>query len=236
MYVEPINTLLENFDTFGINIHSLPNAIGMWENEQACFLWAALNAPKGDFLEIGAFCGGSAVLLCLVQNYLNLDNTVISVDIDFNEMFDFNVYNRGKFVNHKKIESDSSFVSKYLVNPISLAFIDGYHSFSQVLKDFKQVKPFLTPDAYILFHDVSPYIYDEEYRRKILNEMDYNQLESDSSENFRLDEAVSYICQEYGYNIIKPPVHTDESHFEETGLNEWVRGTTSPFNSLVIIQ
>ena len=232
-----IDSIIEEFDAFGINSHTMPNAIGMWENEQECLLWAALNSPeKGDWIEIGAFCGGSAVLLCLAS--LDRRLTVHSVDLNFNPYFDFNVYTRGKFVHiHKKIECNSSKLRKHYNSPTSLAFIDGYHSFQQVLVDFEQVRPLLVDGAYILFHDTSPYIYDENYRAKLLEDMNYDALVNDPSENFYLDEAVAYICDKYGYNIVKPPVYNpNDAHFEETGLSEWVRGTTRPFNSVVIIQ
>src|SRR5210317_702229 len=104
-----VEKIIEKFNTFGIQVHGLPNAIGLWPNEQECLVWAASQVPNGDWLEIGSFCGGSAVLLCLTRKELNLGPKVISVDINFNPMFDLNVYNRGKFNNiHEKIECDSS--------------------------------------------------------------------------------------------------------------------------------
>lgn len=236
-----ITSLIDKFDTFGISIHQMPNAIGMWENEQECLLWLLLNSnPNQDWLEIGAFCGGSAVLMCLAKRIVGGTGKVISVDNDYKPIFNHNVYTRGKFQDiHVKITCDSSKLQQYYSGEISVAFIDGYHSFSQVITDFKQLQPYLNKDSYIAFHDLSPYIHGEEYFEKKYKYAirNYDKLMNDSSQNFCLDEAVTIICKTHGYKLVDIPVHDyEDEHPIETGLTEWVRGTTSPFNSFGAIQ
>ena len=87
MHEKLIPNITRNFKRFGIKPHQLPNAIGMWPNEQECLLWCALNSNLEDnWMEIGSFCGGSAVLLCLARRLTNnKPNSVYSVDCDFDK-------------------------------------------------------------------------------------------------------------------------------------------------------
>ena len=113
MHEDKIFTLIYQFKRFGILSHWMPNAIGLWPNEQECLLWLTLNSsPRADWMEIGSFCGGSAVLMCLARRMLVENHpTVYSVDCDFDKygMFDKNVYKMGGFsMVSKKIECDSN--------------------------------------------------------------------------------------------------------------------------------
>lgn len=240
LYKKEIEKLMQQFESFGIIEHSLPNAIGMWPNEQECLLWLLLNSnTKHNWLEIGAFCGGSAVLMCLAHRFLKAEGKVISVDIDYNPMFDLNVYNRGKFNDiHEKLTINSSNINKSHVGKISFAFIDGFHSFQQVINDFNSIQPFLTDNTIILFHDISPHLYNKEYFEDLSNNINqhYERLFNSNIEDFRLDEAIVFICKNHNFKLIDIPVKTNETHFQETRLNKWVRGTTSPFNSLGAIK
>jgi predicted O-methyltransferase YrrM len=236
-----IQEIMSDFGKFGIQTHGLPNAIGLWPNEAECLVWAALNSGPGDWVEIGSFCGGSAVLLCLARRQLKLGPKVISVDNDFNPMFDLNVYNRGKFQDiHEKLEIDSNQLSAHLANEsdIGLAFIDGYHSFDKVVDDFDQVYDWLSDDAIVIFHDTSPHFGLESHKKETLEFVKKNLelLENDKEENFRIDEAIYYICKSYGFSPITIPVKKEIGHFQETGLTKWARGTTSPFNAVVAIR
>lgn len=234
-----VEDVMDEFELYGLMPHGLPNAIGMWPNEQECLAWCALNSDEGNFMEIGTFCGGSAVLLGVSMRQLNRDKKVFSVDIDFKayNMYDYNVA-RARLEGYcVPIECNSSNVrdkySELSEDKISVCFIDGYHSFSQVLIDFEQVKPLLSDNAYVLFHDVSPNIYNSVYLKGL---EDYN-IES-VNEDFRLDEALAVILKENPeYKLINNPMYdASDSHFKETKLNKWVRGTTSPFNSICAIQ
>lgn len=227
-----LSQIINKFDRFGISSHFLPNAIGLWPEEQETLVELALiSNPNHDWIEIGSFCGGSAVLLCLARQALNAGPYVLSVDIDFNPVFDHNLYHRGKFQKiHGKIPFDSSLIGGLLDRPISFAFIDGFHSFTQIIKDFEQLLPKLTPDAHILFHDVSPYLKD-----KINTNIQYNEYAT-TREDFFVDEAISYICQTHGYKLVEFNIPEYKPHFAETGLKEWKHGTTSPFHAIGAIK
>jgi len=238
MHEDKIFTLIYQFKRFGILSHWMPNAIGLWPNEQECLLWLTLNSsPRADWMEIGSFCGGSAVLMCLARRMLVENHpTVYSVDCDFDKygMFDKNVYKMGGFsMVSKKIECDSNNLEEhYNGNPLSFVFIDGFHSFKQVVNDFNKVLPWLTEDATIAFHDVSPRLTDS-----ISEKHDYDELFQNDHEDFRLDEAVSYILENnQDFSLVNIPVKKDILHFKETNLKTWVRGKTSPFNALAAIR
>jgi len=232
--------IVENFEKLGILPHTKPNAIGMWPNEQECLVWTALQCdPKKLWIEVGSFCGGSAILLGMAQNSLGGDGGVIAIDLAFNPMFDYNV-KRSKLVNIQKTQDDSIKYLNQIIKPVSFLFLDGWHSFSSVVREFETIYPMLTHDTIIGFHDVSPNMLTHN-QFHIQRNYEYVQqnlklLLDEREQDFRLDEAVAYLCMEYGYEIIDIPVRKHIEHFQETGLKEWVRGTTSPHNSFTAIR
>ena len=203
MHEDKIYSLIYKFRSFGILSHWLPNAIGLWPNEQECLLWMVLNSDtEADWMEIGSFCGGSAVLMCLArQTLVGNRPSVYSVDCDFDKhgMFDQNVYEMGGFNGlSKKIECDSNELDRYYNGePLSFVFIDGFHSFKQVVNDFEKVKPWLTDDAIVAFHDVSPDLHEN-----INKSYDYENLFESNEEDFRLDEAVTYIVNNSDFELL----------------------------------
>jgi predicted O-methyltransferase YrrM len=242
MLSKTIANIIDKFDTFGINSHSLPNAIGLWPNEQECLVNAALvSNPNGNWIEIGAFCGGSAVLLALAKQEIKSIGDIVSIDNNFSQyhFYDYNVYGRGKFDYVQKIECDSTNFLNYYNKNISFAFIDGWHSFKQAYIDFENVDKILDIGGVVCFHDVSPMCYQDV---KYLNEKyievkkNFNQYMNTGKEDFYLDEVVAFIINEYKYKLLDLEVRKPVTHFAETGLKQWVRGTTSPFNALVAIQ
>jgi len=58
-------------------------------------------------------------------------------------------------------------MGEFVLEPVNLAFIDGFHSFRQIITDFMQLSPVLTDNAFILFHDTSPHIFDPNYKATI---------------------------------------------------------------------
>ena len=237
-----VNGIIDEFDRFGILPHTLPNAIGMWPNEQECLVWCALQAnPFYNWLEVGSFCGGSAILLALSKKARNAYWKLFSVDNNFNPLFDYNVYLRGKFEGVvEKLECHSQDILQHYNEPLSFIFLDGWHSFSAIINEFELLQSLMTDDCIIGFHDVSPKMCTMDYRyiTKCYSQAQeqYSQLMNDSTQNFRLDEAIAFICGKYGYQIMDIPVRNNETYFQETHLTEWVRGTTSPVNSFTAIQ
>ena len=233
------NEAIEHFDQFGILSHQMPNAIGMWPNEIECLMWLCLDSDwdnnEADWMEIGSFCGGSAVAMgcASIRGVLPRPHKIYSVDLDHNPMFDMNIRRAGMENMSEKIVCNSNDLDKhYNGDPLSFVFIDGFHSYRQVIDDFEMVRTWLTDDAIIAFHDVSPNIYSKTY----ITPDDHTQLYEDTSENFCLDEAILYINRYHDYEFIINPMQKDIKHFKETGLTSWVRGKTSPFNSLCAIR
>lgn len=242
MLLKIIDDIIEEFDTFGINSHSLPNAIGLWPNEQECLVNAAVLSGKDDnWIEIGAFCGGSAILLGLTKKHLSANGEITSIDNNFNQyhFYDYNVFGRGKFTNVRKLECDSTYFLNYYNKPISFAFIDGYHSFKQALTDLQNVNKILKIGGIVCFHDVSPQCYSsEDYLNEKFIEVNSNFdfYMNTNKEDFYLDEVVAYAVNKYGFKLKNLEIRKEEKYFKETGLTEWKRGTTSPFNALVAIE
>lgn len=259
MYEKEAKLIVKNqFSRWGFTSHQYPNAIGLWPNEQESLVWGALNSEEGDWLEIGSFCGGSAVLLCLASKFLGGARRVTSVDINFdgwNRAFDRNVYRVGRFQDiHQKIETSSfELRKKYQGNPLSFVFIDGWHSFKGVLTDYEQVEGFLTPNAMVAFHDTAPQPYkigeiDKFYQKSTEN---FNSLmseelpgqkkvslseyhASEKLQNFFIDEAIAFLVKEKNFEYIDIPVIDGSTHFDR--VKEYKHGTTSPYHGLVILR
>lgn len=243
--------IVDKWELLGIQSHTLPNAVGMWREELEYFTYLLLDCQSDDdWVEIGAFCGGTACLMGLVKSMSPHTGSgqIISVDINFNNMFDVNVSRlppaAQSFI--QKFEIDSSEFSKIYCDQtpltsdghkfpqISFSLIDGFHSYEQVIKDFEQVEPFLSDGAIVTFHDVSPYIFDKNHREQCHQSA---WTMEDGVEDFRLDEAICDILMDHqDFELLQRPSEFDAEHFQETGLTEWVRGKTSPFNSLVAIR
>ena len=59
----------------------------------------------------------------------------------------------------------------------------------------------------------------------------------EGEEDFRVDEAIFDILMDHkDFELMERSKEYDCEHFQETQLTEWVRGTTSPFNSLAAIR
>lgn len=256
-----IDSILEEFDRFGFTPHQYPNPIGMFLDDQKSLIYFALSAPQGNFIEFGSFAGGSAVLLSLVQRKKG-NGKVFSVDSNFNhcnKAFDRNLYKVGKFQDISiKVEcfSQELFLvrDRYKIQDISLVLIDDWHSFKACIQNFRQIEPFLLENAIVCFHDCSPYPhtnekikqnykwakenYEEMMQEKIpkitpLTKEEYHRLEQ--NQNFRIDEAVAFIIKEYNYEIVELPTKYCSGFYPQAGTT-YVKGRTSPFNSLIGIR
>lgn len=252
--MDDIKNILEDFKKFNYTSHQYPNPIGLWPNEQECFVWSLLQSdPNKTWVEIGAFCGGSAVLMSLVSKYLKAQNNIVSVDVNFEKwgsVFDYNVYTLGNFKNCHKLECHSwDFSQNYTYGPISFAFIDGWHSFASILIEFEQLDEYIDKDGFVAFHDASKQPYEANELEKYLkyaNENFYyliseprptstNDYHGDEQkQNFYVDEAIAYILDNYNYELVNIPVMTQETHFDRAPI--YRRGTTSPYNAFVLIR
>jgi predicted O-methyltransferase YrrM len=233
--------IIERFDKLGIIPHTLPNAIGMWPNEQECLVWCATQCnPNENWWEIGSFCGGSTVLLGLTQEHMEGNGNIIAVDPAPKPIMDLNI-KRAK-LNNRIVRSKmtSQYALDHNDSPIGFMFLDGYHSFRSVITEFQLAQKHLTDDAIIAFHDCSPNMWkhNEQYVHDLGSSVYniYDQLMANQEQDFYIDEAIAYICDKYDYKIIDISIRQPLAYHKETGLNEWVRGRTSPHNAFTAIR
>jgi len=253
-----VSDIMSNFDTFGFMEHNIQNGIGMWKEEQESLVYCCLNVdPTLNWLEIGSFMGGSATLMCLTRRTTSNTPKIISVDIDFSAFrgaFKRNVYRVGSFGDiHQSLEISSFDLDSVYNEPLSFAFIDGWHSFKGVYKDFITVNKNIVSGGIVSFHDTYPQPYpvgkvDEFYNvakkdfdelmeerlpsGKFDNVLDY--FKSETKQNFRIDEVVALAINEYGYDLVELPTISGQTHFDRVAKYE--HGTTSPYPGFVAIR
>ena len=155
---------------------------GLLDEDEANRLFdLALSASKiGPCLEIGSYCGKSAIYLgtACKENYsvlFSLDHHTGSEEQQpGQEYFDPDLLDNetGKIdtlrLFRKTIEvfdlenavipviGRSEIVGRFWQTPLSLIFIDGSHSYESVLNDYKIWSKHLIVGGYLLFHDIFP--------------------------------------------------------------------------------
>lgn len=210
-----IKHVLDRFQDFGIKIHQYPNAIGLWTNEQECLLWSVFNCDSNlDWMEIGSFHGGSAVLMCLARQMRGNKPHIVSIDRYFDPMFDRNIELGGFNKLSKKVQCDSIDFLKHYNKPISFGFIDGWHSFKGSYLDFQQVDKILVSGGMVAFHDVDYFENDQQIEdcyKSAKENFDYYMSEPLPNDNldeqsFNLEDVVAYIINEHSYELVKIPL------------------------------
>lgn len=236
-----MDDIVEQLSRVGIHPHSNANGIGLWPEEQKTLVWLATRMSFDgqllldyDWAEIGTFCGGSACLLNMVENRAGKIHSVDPYPRPIAAV-NFKVAKATDVIQHR-MRSEDYFLQHHK-SELGFVFIDGFHSFAQCLRDFLAVKRFLVPGAIVAFHDVPPKIDFEESLS--FAQDNFEQLMNSDIEDFRIAEAIAYILDEFKNFQIEtfPQKFKDEcKHFQETGLNRWVRGKTSPFNAIAAIR
>ena len=229
---------------FGLNSH-FPglNVSGLWPSEMERLAYAVLagseKARNSNWINIGSWNGSSDIILCLAKQKEKLDGKVYSIDPKFSSFFDYNI-SKGNFGDlNVKINDYSQNLRKHLTEPVGFAFIDGFHSFLQVLQDFAEIEPLLVKGGVIAFHDCSPQADNLEHLQKSAkwSQDNFTALTSSKVEDFYIDEAIGRILERYpDFQILKIPIGKDAKYFAETGLKVFKRGKTSCFNSLFTIK
>ena len=155
---------------------------GFLDEDEADRLFSlALSASKiGPCLEIGSYCGKSAIYLGTACK----ENESVLFSLDHHtgseeqqpdqEYFDPDLLDKetGKIdtlrLFRKTIEDfdlensvipvigRSEIVGRFWQTPLSLIFIDGSHSYESVLNDYKIWSKHLIVGGYLLFHDIFP--------------------------------------------------------------------------------
>jgi predicted O-methyltransferase YrrM len=201
--------LIEEFNKQNFTPHSFPKAIGLWPNEQQSLAYLALQAnPNYNWLEIGSFCGGSTIILAMAKG----KPKVYSVDRMREVSFDINIQSAGLADYIVKLDIDTlDLTTRYNDGPLSLVFIDGWHSFKGAYQDFLAVEKFLTKDAIVLFHDTiqQPYkdgVLEQQYNIAIqyydswMTEILPNK--NPCEQTYNLDAVIAYIIKKHRFRYI----------------------------------
>jgi predicted O-methyltransferase YrrM len=135
-------------------------------------------APMGPILEIGSYCGLSAVIIGWACRQHN--TTLFSIDHHTGseeqqpgeEYFDPDLYDKsagrintlpfflrtietaGLTDNVVPMVCASAVAGKMWRTPLSMVFIDGGHSFDTVYQDFLTWSPHVMVDGFLAFHDI----------------------------------------------------------------------------------
>ncbi len=149
-----------NFTWFIKDGESLTNGLGIAMQEiyfLEC-LFAALH-PRNVFV-IGNSAGWSSFALALI----NPAARIVAIDAGFDrnalEGLDFTNRVAGeegldlRAVQVVSPDGVAGVVGEHMTGPIDFAFIDGYHSIEQVVRDFTALRPHADPACVYLFHDV----------------------------------------------------------------------------------
>lgn len=263
---EQINEVMDNFSIFGFRSHQYPDVIGLWEEEQRYLVSLALQAPAGNWIEIGSHCGGSACLLATAIRNERPGTKLQCVDIDFEGFggaFKRNVYKKGKFddvvftrqLNTKNLKDDLDYWGDLgaLDKGYSFLYIDGWHTFRAVITEFEAAKPFLVSGAIVAFHDLSPrntwVLEDAAYRAKAnydiwmkseMPDIDGGDLQkfhaTESQQDFLILEALAYILDNNPEFELLPLPKEFECDYSHLTGGPYRHSSTSPNNALAAIR
>jgi predicted O-methyltransferase YrrM len=233
---QSFDDVLKKFGQYGIISHNPTNGIGLWPEEQIVLLNLAKDSHH--YFEIGSHNLGSAILVETEARVNNKERKVSALDIKFSPWAALNYKRAKSSINMIERSSDdiAANATKDGLSNVDFLFIDGFHSFKQVLRDFEECADILAHNAIVAFHDTSPHLskqsYIDECRERVDNNFDH--LSNDESENFYIDEAIVWLADTYNYELIDCSV--DCYHPRETRLNSWIRGKTSPSSAIWAIR
>jgi predicted O-methyltransferase YrrM len=137
-------------------------------------------STAGPCLEIGSYCGKSAVYLGAACK--RFENTLFSIDhhhgseehqpgelyfdADLFDPFHFRVDTFRHFrktildadLEHTVVPlvASSTLAARHWSTPLSLVFIDGGHAYDTVLNDYKNWNRHILPGGFLVFHDIFP--------------------------------------------------------------------------------
>lgn len=165
-----------------INMEKVAKIKGFLDEDEACHLYElALEASLfGPCLEIGSYCGKSAVYIgqaCKINRSVlfSVDHHCGSEEQQPGEAyFDPDLWDEKQkkidtFKFFRQTISDfnleeavipiigrSELVGKKWRTPLSLVFIDGGHAYNTVLADYETWAKHILPGGYLIFHDIFP--------------------------------------------------------------------------------
>lgn len=163
-------------------IESAGKIKGFLDNDEGCRLYelALQAAPLGPCLEVGSYCGKSALFLGSACKQCG--SILFSIDHHRGseeqqpgeEYFDPALFDAGSqsidtfrflrsTLNSAGLEDtvvpivcDSDVVARAWATPLALVFIDGGHAYETVLSDYTCWSGHIMPGGYLLLHDIFP--------------------------------------------------------------------------------
>lgn len=184
----------------------IQNIEGWFAKEEAKIFYETINklTGKASMLEIGSWCGRSLIFSALVANANGNNCKKYSIDpfitsknepngkyeTFINNLKKYNLFNE---ITHIKEKSND--VGKNFNDNIEFLFIDGFHVYEYVKKDFELFSKHVIENGYILIHDVSTWfgptqlIYDIANSTKNIQILEFKDLTVLMRKNSNLSKA-----------------------------------------------
>lgn len=231
-----IEEIYQDFVGFGLNSHFPSPSVGLFPEELKRLIWCELENPNKNSAVLGSHNGGAELVIGLVKQYKKDNSQIFSIDINFSDLYE---------LSRKRLKQKTGIeLVKWAINSaefgeiyhdftndnLGLVLIDSFHSFKHVYEEFSGIKDLMVEDGLVLFHDTSPVF----PKKGIYYEED---LLNDTSENFYIDECMSFIIDKHPeYTDYRIPICETMKRCQETQLQHWVRGKTSPQMALYALQ
>jgi MMP 1-O-methyltransferase len=132
---------------------------GWLSQEDAMKLYELAFFAAGAILEIGTYCGKSAITMATAILDAGRRGPVVTVDTDPGAVMLAHRYAQAHGVQHEVVfvcQSVGRFLAATPAFCPSLVFVDGDHSTEGVRGDLDALAPCLLPGALVLFHDYFP--------------------------------------------------------------------------------
>ena len=127
-----------------------------------------------NYVEIGAFAGGSASLMSqhpFPTNCFSIDiGQPIPPEIAKRNVATFKTDNNTwEYIQGSSYNPNTVKLLKNKISTIDILFIDGDHSFNAVIKDFESYKNMVSPNGYVIFDDY----HDHKHSPEVKTAVDY---------------------------------------------------------------
>ncbi len=141
---------------------------GWLHDEEAELLYSLAKEAKGNgaILEIGSWCGKSIVCMSLPAVDAGFEGKIYSIDPFLTskdepngkyETFLSNLEQNGLLKRVCHIKEKSQIAGENFEENIEILFIDGFHKYDYVKKDFELFFPKLIQNGYVCIHDICYY-------------------------------------------------------------------------------